>query len=758
MKLQGSLLFHLNLSYSSIEVGERGRIVERCYWPILELLHARPWLALCVEASGHTLERIDELDPTWTRALRALVTAGRVEFVGSGDTQLIGPLVPAEVNRWNQRLGVELYRRHLAIAPETALVNELAFSQGVVDAYLDAGYRTLLMEWNNPRSTHPEWSNELRYGPVVTASPAGRRIGLMWIDAIAFQKFQRAAVGDLEIERYCEWVRGIAEGDSPTPRHLFLYASDAEVFDFRPGRYTSEPALDEGGEWARVGAILDALHAEGLAFTTPASVRSDPAFAAGDELRLTSLADPIPVKKQPKYNVTRWALSGRDDVGRNRACFARARELARSGGAADEWRAVCRAWSSDDRTHLTEARWKALEGFAGDPVDGASPDAPTRAPDAQPALLRRAEVRECERRIAIATDGIELVLDLRRGLAIEGLAALPTEPLAALPIEPPAALPSEPLIALPSEPLELLTSETLGAQPIEGLAPLAPLASVRSAEPGAPRGAFGRASAERARTDERGARGAHPATVATALALAERAPEAATHAVRLLGTLPHGYFDDIQWAADFYSGHTVVEVPASMRVTDLERVFPRVDRQPRWIDVEASVATRLGSLAKRVRVKADRVELLYRLSRWKERPVGSLRTAFVTLDPAAFGGADVEIVCASGGEPERFAVRGPCDHAGAVSSLVSARAAFGATDGRLLVEGPRASLELAWDPGRAPALPLVSHREVDGRRMLRIAFSLSEIDDTHRPGAPLYDFELALIPRPARGGKGVGTR
>lgn len=633
MGLQGSLLFHLNLSYSSIEVGERGEIVERCYWPILSLLAGRPWLRLCVEASGYTLERIAAIDPGWLRALREYVEVGRVEFVGSGDTQLIGPLVPAAVHRRNQTLGQDLYRRLLGFRPETALVNEMAFSQGIVDGYLDAGYRTLLMEWNNPRRSHPEWANELRYRAVETAGPSGRGIGLLWVDAIAFQKFQRAAVGDLEIDEYRTWLWG---HDSGAPRHLFLYASDAEIFDYRPGRYTSEPALDAGCEWLRVGAILDALDEDGLRFTTPAQVRAAPEFAPGERLRLTSFADPIPVKKQPKYNVTRWALSGRDDVGLNRACFARAGQLERAGGEESDWRELCRAWASDLRTHITEERWAQRDVLGGDPrLNGAYADP-----------LGKSFVERRGRRLVVRTDGLELVLDARRGLAIERLAAADGTPLC--------------------------------------------------------------------------------------------------------GTLPHGYFDDIHFAADFYSGHTVVEVPARLRVTDLERVEPTVERTPCWIDVSAEVETALGPLAKRVRAKRDAVELSFGFAAWGRRPVGSLRTAVVTLDPETFGGPGVEVVCASGGEPERFAVEGACDLGAAVSPLVSARGAYGATDGRIRVEGPRAGLELAWDPTLAAPLPLVSHHEVDGRRMLRIALSLSEVDDTHREGAPLYDLRVELRPLPPR--------
>src|SRR5262245_62264773 len=90
--LEGTLLFHLNLNYSSIEVASRKTVVARCYAPLLELVEARPWLRLALEASGHTLERLARIDPEWLERLRALLAAGRIELVGSGDSQLIGPL------------------------------------------------------------------------------------------------------------------------------------------------------------------------------------------------------------------------------------------------------------------------------------------------------------------------------------------------------------------------------------------------------------------------------------------------------------------------------------------------------------------------------------------------------------------------------------------------------------------------------------------------------------------------------------------
>lgn len=633
MSLHGTLLFHLNLNYSAIEVAERGEVVRRCYRPLLGLLGRLPWLRIAIEASGHTLERIERLDPDWIAELRRLIRAGRVEFVGSGDSQLIGPLAQASVNRWNQRLGQATYARLLGHEPRAALTNELAWSQGIVDAYVDAGYETLLMEWNNPRRRHPEWENEWRYRTVRTPSPTGQEIDVLWVDAVAFQKFQRVVMGALDVDEYVDWVLGHA---GETPRHLCLYGNDAEIFDFRPGRYATEPEL-VGGEWERMVAILSALHERGVVFTTPTEVRGSPSFQPDATVVLNHAADPIPVKKQPKYNATRWALSGWDDVGVNARCFARARELDRRDSEPEEWRALCRAWASDLRTHLTERRWEAFRR--------AIPEEPARAPRRlQGDRLETARVERDGRRIRIETDDVRVSLLAVRGLAIDSLAFV-----------------------------------SVGEAP-------------------------------------------------------------------LCGTLPHGSFDDIDYAADFYSGHTVLEIPAHARVTDLESTSPKVSLFDDRVEVVCDVPTSLGPLRKSVVVFARHVELRYSFSSWTERPLGSLRTGFVTLRPASFG-ENLAVTCANGGEPERFVVRDDCDHGRSVSPLISAGAAFGATDGTLAIDDGRVGLELSWPQWKSAALPLLTCKDVGRERFVRVAFSLSEIDETHRPGAPLHDFELAIRPR-----------
>src|SRR5688500_8347843 len=148
--------FHLNMCYSSIEEAQRPDVVARCYWPLLRLIEETPLVA-GIEAPAYTLEVIERIDPGWIAALRHLMGLGKVEFLGSGYAQLIGPLVPAAVNAANLAAGSRRYRQLLGLQPRIVVVNEQAYSSGLIANYLAAGYSGIVVEWNNAARAHPEW-------------------------------------------------------------------------------------------------------------------------------------------------------------------------------------------------------------------------------------------------------------------------------------------------------------------------------------------------------------------------------------------------------------------------------------------------------------------------------------------------------------------------------------------------------------------------------------------------------------------------
>jgi hypothetical protein len=411
--------FHLNIMFSSIEEEQRGEVIRRCYWPLLDI--AAEHGPIGIEATGYTLEVIDALDPEWIGRCRALIASGKVELIGSGYAQLIGPLVPARLAEENLRIGNAIYKGLLDVQPKLALVNEQAYSAGLVGLYLDAGYRAILMDWDNPGAQHPEWPGETRYLPQQAVGSDGRTIDLIWTNTVAFQKLQRFAHGDIALDDYVGYIRTQL---AKTDRALCLYASDAEIFDFRPGRYKTEEKIADGGEWNMLARAFGRLAQEKeFAFVAPSGVLSlTDTRDARQKLHLQSAACPVPVKKQRKYALARWAVTGRDDVAINAACQRIHDGLVATDADAAAWKELCYLWASDFRTHITDKRWTAFCARLQ-----ATEERYARArhhKDPVPANTLRfvpASGRAESRFIDIETPTLKARLDRRRGLAIESL-------------------------------------------------------------------------------------------------------------------------------------------------------------------------------------------------------------------------------------------------------------------------------------------------------------------------------------------------
>ncbi len=644
MSITGELnlfsIFHLNLAYSSIEEDQRPEVIRNCYWPLLRMAKELG-LPFGIEAAGFTLETVAAIDPSWIGELKRLIDEGPCEFVGSGYSQIIGPLVPAEVNAANLRIGNRVYRELLGIQPGIALVNEQAYSAGLIRHYLDNGYRGIVMEWDNPSRFHPGWNPEWRYHPQVACGLQGEEIPLLWNRSIAFQKFQRYVHGEMEIDEYLEYLASHVSGDA---RVMSLYGNDVEIFDFRPGRYHTEAALGGESEWGRIGRLFDALSGDSrFRLVLPRETLDMIELSgAGNRISLESPEDPVPVKKQGKYNITRWAVTGRNDLEVNTTCW-RIYEILKSSEQASEedWKELCYLWSSDFRTHITEKRWVDFRTRLHDMETrvcsaGSASGMWGKMPVSHlPTAVRKGKTRRERNNLFVETDDIYLQLNCRRGLAFEAL---------------------------------------------------------RFSQ-------CGRTS--------------------------------------LCGTLPHGYFDDIGWGADFYTGHLVLEAPGRPKITDLNPVEPEVLQLESSIVIRGSVQTDLGSVYKEITVYLDvpRVDLEYRLH-WSLRPAGSLRLGHIALNPEAFDYDSLFYSTHNGGSREEmFGLHGvDVDHGRAISFLVSASGGIGVTEGLARIGDGERHLRIDVDKTASAAIGLVTCHRVGATYFGRVSFSLSEMDDTTKPG------------------------
>lgn len=421
-------VFHLNILFSSIAETERPAVIERAYWPLLRLVRESPQ-KIAIEAGGYTLEAIEALDPAWIRELRALIAEEKTELIGSGYAQIIGPLVPAEVTEHNLALGAEVYERLLGAQPQIAYINEQTYSAGLIPLYAGAGYRAVIMEWNNAARFHPEWDEELRYRVVSAAGTGNSRLPLLWNNSFAFQKFQRHAHNEFPLADYQGYLHSLLSADFP--RFFALYGSDAEVFDYRPGRYKTE-AFVALGEWQRITELYRWLGTQERFRTLLPREVLERAQAQGalPEVRLEVPAQPIIVKKQPKYNLARWAVTGSSDLESNTRCYRVYDALMRHDGAGGDsaaskplWKELCYAWDSDFRTHITNERLSAHRASLVDLVRRveslAPPSAP--APVAVPAPHRAMQRIDGAHTLHLSHPELEIVFNTRRGLSIESL-------------------------------------------------------------------------------------------------------------------------------------------------------------------------------------------------------------------------------------------------------------------------------------------------------------------------------------------------
>lgn len=629
-------IFHLNLIYSSIPADDRAQVIARCYWPLLEVAETMQ-IPLGIELSGVTLEIINELDPAWVQKFKHLLAARKVELLGSGYAQIIGPLVPAAVNDWNQKLGLATYVKLLGVRPTLAWINEQAFSADMIKHYLAHGYQALVMEWNNPARFHPTWPGEWRYHPQVAVDGARNKIALIWNNSIWFQKFQRYAQGEDILNEYVDFLSHHV-GD--TERHCALYGSDAEIFDYRPGRYGTEMGIDDG-DWPRIKLLFHRLKEDSrFSLILPSQVMGkNDRTVCGNPIMLDSAEEPIPVKKQEKYNICRWAVTGRNSPEINARCF-RLHDILLERQISDPaaWRQLCFFWSSDFRTHIEEKRWQIfLTELAEFEKRWISDVKYAEQSITFGALNDRFRVTRQNAKLIVESTGLKIQLNCRKGLAIDAL-----------------------------------TFKAVDERP-------------------------------------------------------------------LIGTLPHGYYEDISYGADFFSGHTTMEIPGRPKMADLASIDPTVEvvviGDERSIVISGQITTPIGKISKKIILFADRprVKIIFSFDFFSLPPL-SLRTGITTLLPTAFARSSLYYETTNGGsEPRRFNIGNTeIDHGRSISAIVSAAHCLGATDGKITVGDKDKAIIIETDKAAVYSAPMIKLQAVDDSYFFRVLFSLREIDETCR--------------------------
>lgn len=424
MPPKGYLIFHLNLAFSSIAADARPDVINICYHSLLQFIEETA-IPVGVELTGWTLKQIEQIDPSWIIQFKELLKSKRCELIGSGYSQIIAPLVPYEVNVWNQRLGLQEYERVLDVRPNIVLVNEMAYSNSLIELYTEFNYQGFIMDRDNVRLALDLDGAPMSAVPTHAKGTTDAVLPVLWADSILFQKIQHYAHGDIARADYLEYLKKrISDGEELLP----IYCNDAEIFDYRPGRFSQERSIHNEGEWNRLRTLLGSVAEETkIVWISPSqALKKNNQSVKRITSQLTSASHPIPVKKQAKYNIARWAITGRNDLWLNTTCHLITKHLSQtSNNNKEDWLKLCEFWASDFRTHIEKKRWdkmtEELRIFLGEqnlvelkeaccyPLAAANKDG--------------FEIKWINDNIylSVQTAQIDLVLNMRRGMAIKSL-------------------------------------------------------------------------------------------------------------------------------------------------------------------------------------------------------------------------------------------------------------------------------------------------------------------------------------------------
>lgn len=651
MTRKAYLFFHLNLAFSSIEKNDRITVIEKCYDPILDIVEELG-IPIGIELSGWTLEQIQLLKPDWVIRFKKLLSHNACELIGSGYCQIIGPLVPYDVNNWNQKLGIVSYQNILDQKPKVALVNEMSFSSSLIELYKQHGYQAIAMDGQNLNLACNE-KIKLDCSVGMLRNIEGVEMPFLATDTILFQKLQYYAHGDISKDEYINYLQNHRSSNNHV---LNIYSNDAEVFDYRPGRFKTERATYKGGEWNRLKSLLKFLQSKfGFTFLSPSEVINTE-HQARKTMLISNAAYPIPVKKQAKYNIARWGLSGRNDVKLNTFCHRIYNSFQKQNvKSPDDWKKLCELWSSDYRTHITDKKWKEvirdikflyrkyniLRDYQKIPLE--------KETECKVSL---SQVRDAgyiitnnlnENLISIKNQFMRIDFNLRRGLTIEHLG-------------------------------------------------------------------FSKHDFE-----------------------------------QCIGKMEHGFFENINAGADFYSGGVIIESLSSRRrITDLEPVKPEflLDENNNLI-VKVTLENTQGAIIKKVKLSnsSDKITLSYFFKNFQL--IGSARAGIITF-LSNFSEAK-NIQCKNGGENfEKFQILGTFDHSMPVSNFVSCTTGFGCTSGEYIIGDTNKSLHFKWDEKNGKVMPMMKRFEEGNKVLLRTMFSLKEMDDTSKSVTSLMPFEFSI--------------
>jgi len=706
-------VFHSNLAFSSIPSDHYDWVLDGCYWPLLDFIQTQK-IKTGLEFSGHTLRILQKLDPLFIKTVKELTAQGMLEPVCGAQHQSIGPLMPAEDNLYNYMAGRKTFNDILDHDVKLFYIPEQTVSRGILGLIAESGYDAVFVEWNNAeRFGQSKVDKRLLYQSPEINSQNGRSLRLLWNHSVLFQKVQRYLFGDINKKEILSYLARENEGHSGI---MCLYGSDLEIFGYFPGntlQYTPEIGQTR---WRLFRELIDELMQQ-YRFVLPSRAVTD--YQLNESIELGSAAFPILCKKQPKYNPVRWSVCGRGAYQINRKCFRLSRRikmLADAGLITPDRKIRLRdslssCWASDYRTFTTEEKWQAVQAHL------------YRAESAIHQSLNGFETDQ-----KIKPDEILILLQTGEKLPVILELDLRFLPNAVFPGA--EAWSGHTRIPVQWEDIHVYGDGSARSARVvlffNGV--VAPLTRIRFS---------GRDDKNIARQqDLSGFDVDHSVSVSFNRRRGFCLDKASFLNVSdspLVGTIPHGFFESIDWDADFYSGGAQIDTGNDFH-HDLSPV-QSIQCFTGPIRSFAEGIIPMGPVTQKkhyaIYKEISRIDIKQAFMINGLNSV-SFRCGIITLLPEAWNRPTLYMVTQNGGTvKEAYPLSGQrVSHSEAVKSGISSRSCLGATDGWTAFTDGKKTLTISRNLMQGYSAPLLRYEEIGDQFFARIYHSLGERDDT----------------------------
>ncbi|MBZ9636005.1 alpha-amylase [Clostridium sp. FP1] len=716
-KLKLYTAFHLNLAFSSIPEEQYALAIDRCYWPMLDILEKFENIKFGLEFTGYTLEKIKEIDYTFIEKLKELHSKGKCEFLGSGMSQAIFPLIPQKVNVKNMEIGNKVYEEILGSTPITGYVNEQSYSDGIAESYSINRYKNLIMEYENSNLFN-KYPKEFKYKSHKIKAGCGE-LNLVWNSSIAFQKLQRYAFGQITEGEYLEYLN--SHFDENRDRALCLYGSDLEIFDYKPGNYDWFYNPKGSEEMDRLYHIFEFLNSsDKFEFVLPKDVAR--LNNSNEFISISTAQYPLVCKKQPKYNVARWAVSGLQNTKMNTECNRLYEDLTILSNFNKDnevmWRNLCLLYGSDYRTKTTQSKFTEYHSLLGktqvlieeklDSIEKFNEDEydfcliNTNEHNIEDKFIYQCIVKLKQGQIF--KDGCYLLInDVKVNFQFEDIEYYRDGSIrnCKVVMELPLIKPQEKAYGkflkganCEENPQYIIKDNVIETEKVK-----IEFSTVKKG------------------------------TIEN-LILKDASDKS------ILGSIKHGYYEDITYSADYFSGHTILREKSLNQITDLDKssiIYPHKDGKFNIrIPVKSKINGEFGELWKiyYIYINQNRVDIEYNF-RFKDTCPIFFRTGILTFNPECFNMESLNYKTHNGGKIEEYKLSGTeFNQTDMVSLNISPNSCMGSTDGKFIIGDNEKEVVIQRDNSLLYTAPMLEYREIDGKYMMRLYHSLSETDDT----------------------------